>query len=649
MMSSDVPRLFGNRNFVALFVAQLLGFLNDNIFKTMVSLIAVGLVGARQGSGVLSLVSIVFLVPYLLFSGYAGYASDVFGNRTVLIVTKAAEVLIVVLAIGALWLQRIEPLLGVLFLLAAQAAFFSPAKYSMVREIAPAAALQRANGLLEVGRFGAIIVGTALGGVLLAWHAVYPALAGAVLLGIAVAGTAALFCMTPGGAPIPAKRPIRMNPWMEIGGGIRLIMQDPRLRSAVAGLCFFEAMGALLLLDVVLIGHDALRLDSAATGLLGAFIGIGLASGSLLAGHCAGRSVQIGMVPFGIAGVGLAVLLLMLGSHSFAATATVLLIVGVCGAFCLVPLTALLQHCARSGERGQIIATSNFLCMAPVMMVSCGLWLTQKIIAIDPWAVLLLCGLVALAWTLLVLRWFPGYAAAARIWGMRLLRKAGVRRACWGAGPLALALLLSPSALQDAEAATLSAAEIHRYSVVHSLFGEIGRYEQRVQSSGADAVVESSLQVRVTVLFSAIVLHDLRSSAREVWHDGRLVEYAIVTDQDGDITAIRGEARHDGFAVSGPCGEVKLPPEVHPLSPWPISLTKATLLISPETGALRRIVIAKVPSQPLVSGTTSLPVQHFVARGDETFELWYDGNGQPAKFTIEAAGGTVTFLRQQTR
>lgn len=649
MTSTDTSPLFGNRNFVALFVAQLLGFLNDNIFKTMVSLIAVGLVGAGQGSGVLSLVSIVFLVPYLLFSGYAGYASDVFGNRIVLIVTKAAEVLIVVLAIGALWLQRMEPLLGVLFLLAAQATFFSPAKYSMVREIAPAAALQRANGLLEVGRFGAIIVGTVLGGVLLAWHAAYPVLAGAVLLGIAVAGTAALFCMTPGGAPIPAKRPIRMNPWMEIGGGMRLIAQDARLRSAVAGLCFFEAMGALLLLDVVLIGHDALRLDSAATGLLGAFIGIGLAGGSLLAGHCAGRSVQVGMVPFGIAGVGLAVILLVLSPHSFAATAAVLLLVGVCGAFCLVPLTALLQRCARSGERGQIIATNNFLCMGSVMIVSCGLWLIQKLVVIDPWVVLLLCGLVALAWTLLVLRWFPGYAVAARIWGARLLRKAGIRRGFLGAAPLALALLLSPAPLKQAEAATLPAAETHRYSVIHSLFGEIGRYEQRVQSSGAEVIVESSLQVRVTVLFSAIVLHDLRSSAREVWRDGRLVEYAIVTDEDGDITAIRGAAQQDGFAVSGPCGEVRLPPEIRPLSPWSIALTKATLLISPETGALRRVVIAKAAPQLLASGKASLLAQHFVARGDETFELWYDGDGQPAKFTIEAAGGTVTFLRDQAR
>ena len=57
-----------------------------------------------------------------------------------------------------------------LFLIALQATFFSPAKYGILPEILPDSDLSRANGILEMSTFVAIVIGTALGSVLFdAW------------------------------------------------------------------------------------------------------------------------------------------------------------------------------------------------------------------------------------------------------------------------------------------------------------------------------------------------------------------------------------------------------------------------------------------------------------------------------------------------
>ncbi len=71
---------------------QFLGAFNDNLFKIVVSMLAVYLVAADRAGHELSIVSAVFILPFLLFSGYAGQLADVYSKRTVLIVSKSLEV-----------------------------------------------------------------------------------------------------------------------------------------------------------------------------------------------------------------------------------------------------------------------------------------------------------------------------------------------------------------------------------------------------------------------------------------------------------------------------------------------------------------------------------------------------------------------------
>ena len=71
---------------------QFLGAFNDNLFKIVVSMLAVHMATAARAGHELSIVSAVFILPFLLFSGYAGQLADVYSKRTVLVVSKSLEI-----------------------------------------------------------------------------------------------------------------------------------------------------------------------------------------------------------------------------------------------------------------------------------------------------------------------------------------------------------------------------------------------------------------------------------------------------------------------------------------------------------------------------------------------------------------------------
>ncbi len=113
--------LLKRKEFCYFLVAQFLGAFNDNVYKMVVSLLIIH--GALTGE-LLSITAIVFIIPSLLFSGYAGYLADRYSKRTVLILTKATEILALLAAVFALMLESKALMLAVLFAMATKSAFF---------------------------------------------------------------------------------------------------------------------------------------------------------------------------------------------------------------------------------------------------------------------------------------------------------------------------------------------------------------------------------------------------------------------------------------------------------------------------------------------------------------------------------------------
>ncbi len=415
-IESDTERLIGRKGFSALVFTQFLGAFNDNLYKMIVSLLAVG-AAIEVGSvgAYLSAASIVFILPYLLFSGYAGFIADRIDKRTVLIAGKVFEIAVMAMAFAALVIGRIEFLFATLFLMAVQSTFYSPAKYGILPETLPATLLSRANGVLEMSRYIAVILGTVAGGLLLTLLSDRPAYIGTILVGVACAGTLASLRIESGRRSNARKR-FRVNPWSEVLVGIRRLAKDRKLGPAVATLTYLESLGTFVLLDVLLVGKELLALDDTQTSLLGAFAGIGIGAGAFVAGRLSRNRIELGLVPVGGFGVAFVLLAAAQLTGAYLPFALAVTLIGFFGGLFFVPLSALLQHLSGDQERGNVIATNTFLNMFGVLVACLALWLFRDVVGLAPDQILMLAGTLALVAALLFLTVQPEYRDAARNW-----------------------------------------------------------------------------------------------------------------------------------------------------------------------------------------------------------------------------------------
>lgn len=419
MGSGGYKRTLRRKGFRAFLGAQFLGAFSDNVYKMVVSLLAADLaIEAGTGSGYLSLALFVFTVPFLLFSGYAGYLADVYSKSTVLIIAKSSEILAMILATLALFYGTIVFLLVVLFLTAVQSTFFSPAKYGILPEIFPSADLSRANGVLEMTTFLAIIAGTSTGAWLFAAWKGELVWVGAILVGVAVLGTLACFGI-PRVKPSGADRAFSFNPWNEIGRGLGRIVQVASVRIAIIGISYFWFMGALLHMVIILLGKEMMALDDTQVGLLIAFLGIGIGVGTVAAGWLSGDRVELGLVPVGAAGVGVFLVLLYWVPHVYPVVGLLLAGVGMSSGFFIVPLDAHLQERSGEEEKGTLIGSSNFFNMGGVILASGTLWTFRDLLDTAPDSILLVLGMLTAVATLLILAIYQEVRAALVAWWFR--------------------------------------------------------------------------------------------------------------------------------------------------------------------------------------------------------------------------------------
>jgi acyl-[acyl-carrier-protein]-phospholipid O-acyltransferase/long-chain-fatty-acid--[acyl-carrier-protein] ligase len=394
---------------------QFLGAFNDNLFKIVVSMLAVHAASAANAGWQLSLVGVVFILPFLLFSGYAGQLADVYSKRRVLVVTKSLEIAAAALGLIAFVSGRLEITYAVLFLIAVQATFFSPAKYGILPEILPDRDLSRANGVLEMSTFVAIVAGTAIGSFLFDTLHDRLWIIGLVVVAVAVIGTALSLRIphVPAAAPAAA---IKRNPFGEIAAGVARLRESRVLWLTVAGLSYFWFLGALLQLVMILFGTEVMGLSDTWTGILTTFAAIGIAAGSLAAGRLSGDKVELGLAPIGSLGMGVFAILLAQSTHSFPLAAFNLTMVGFFGGLFAVPLNALLQQKSGDGEKGRLMATNNFLNMAAIVGASAALWISRDILGLGADRIVLVFGVLTIAASVYVLSVVPAFMVRFCLW-----------------------------------------------------------------------------------------------------------------------------------------------------------------------------------------------------------------------------------------
>jgi len=374
-----LPPLNRDPSFWGMAITQFLGAFNDNVFKQLILLLAtptVAQVAAGTADDLQSRAQYVFAASFLIFSGFAGYLSDRYSKRPIVILSKVAEIVCMLLGVIGFYFYSHFGLTGmfaVLFLMGTQSAFFGPSKYGILPEMLRPSDLPRANGIFLMLTFLAIIFGMAVAGGLKLLLDNKLWIASLACVGIAIAGTITSLWVR----KVPAAQPnleYRWSCWMISKDTLALLRRDRQLLWAIVVVAMFWLVGGMVLQSVNALGKSQLGLNEMQTSMLAASIGVGTAIGCILGGHLSHNRVSRPVVVGGAAGTVamLAIMCLPGGQHQhllgFYGSIPVLIALGVFSGMFIVPVQVALQSRPPREEKGRMIATMNQLSWVGVIL-----------------------------------------------------------------------------------------------------------------------------------------------------------------------------------------------------------------------------------------------------------------------------------------
>ncbi len=375
-----VHLIFSHR-FRGLFWTQLLGAFADNFFKNALLIMIVynGLGGGAYEEKTISLVaSLLFILPFFLFSATAGQLADKYDKAEVVKRIKLIELTIAVMACLGFVLGNVPFLMFALALLGLQAAFFGPVKYGIIPQLLEPDDLVEGNAMVETGTKLAILGGTLAGGFLADTPYAVPVCSG-VLMVVSVAGylTARTIHSVP---PADPDLKVEWNPVTPTWRVMMMARQNRPVFLSILGVSWFWSIGGGLLTLLPSYGKEVLGVEpSVVTSFMGVF-SVGVAIGAVLCGKLSHHRLELGLVPFGSLGISVFLLAIAMVGAPFAVHEGQLItlsqmlshpkgwviVVGLAGiavssGLFIVPLYTMIQQRTDEHIRSRVIAANNVL------------------------------------------------------------------------------------------------------------------------------------------------------------------------------------------------------------------------------------------------------------------------------------------------
>jgi 1-acyl-sn-glycerol-3-phosphate acyltransferase len=373
--------LLRQRRFGPFFLTQFFGAFNDNVYKNAL-IILIAFQSAGQGLGesntLINLSAGLFILPFFLFSATAGQLADKYEKSRFIRRIKFMEIVIMSLAVAAFHLGDIPMLMGLLFLMGTQSTLFGPVKYGILPQHLREQELVGGNGLVEMGTFLAILLGTLTGGVLIGVP-----VNGAALVSVTVVALACLGWLSslgiPAAAAVAPKLRINWNPITETWRNIKFAHGNRTVFLSILGISWFWLLGATYLAQLPNFTKVNLGGNEQVVTLLLTVFSVGIGVGSLLCERLSGRRVELGLVPFGSIGLTIFGIDLFFAVPEYHVTSVVLdaasflhapgnarvlfdiLLLGLFGGFYIVPLYALVQQRSEPSHRSRVIAANNII------------------------------------------------------------------------------------------------------------------------------------------------------------------------------------------------------------------------------------------------------------------------------------------------
>jgi len=374
-------RLLRQRRFGPFFLTQFLGAFNDNLFKSaLIILLAfrAAELSAADPDALVNLSAALFILPFFLFSASAGQLADKYEKSRLIRFVKLLEIGLMVGVALAFYSGSLPLLLALLFLMGVQSTLFGPVKYAILPQHLRPEELVGGNGLVEMGTFVAILLGTLVGGILIGLPDIGVGLVSAATILMALLGY-----LASRGIPLApaAAQDLRID-WNPLTATWEIFQFTRRNRTvylSILGISWFWFFGATYLAQLPGYTRETLGSNEQVVTLLLTLFSLGIGVGSLLCERLSDHKVELGLVPFGSIGLTLFSVDLFFAQPGVTAGGTLtgaagflaapgswrvlvdVVLIGTFGGFYVVPLYALVQQRSAPGHRSRIIAGNNIL------------------------------------------------------------------------------------------------------------------------------------------------------------------------------------------------------------------------------------------------------------------------------------------------
>lgn len=396
MTSSDNKQASGSVAVLGMGSCYALGTFTDNFYKQAAILLA----AASQMGSMQSIATVLFSLPFIVFSAWAGWLADRLPKKYIVVGAKSLE-LFALLAGSIMLVQGIwAGILAVIFIMGTQATLFSPAINGSIPENFPAHQVPRVNSLIKLASTAAILIGMALAGVfldmrpqslggglpdglvpqsLLRWlgaavggaeagEAYGRAIAALFVILVAVLGLLTSFILRAIPAAGAGQAPFPWTGPLDSFRHARECRKDAELFTVLICEAYFYGMAAIAVISIANMASD-LGYSNTIAGLMTAVLMVGIAVGSLIAGRQRAESWRKVLAP---SACGMALMLTLAGLSPLLPSGgaldirlcwifAALFFCGLSGGLYLIPLSSFIQIRPAGAEKGKVLAVSNFL------------------------------------------------------------------------------------------------------------------------------------------------------------------------------------------------------------------------------------------------------------------------------------------------
>jgi MFS family permease len=375
--SQGISAVLKNKNFLTLWGGQIFSQLADKVYLVLMIAITEGRFQAENQtiSGWVSAIMIANTIPAILFGAFAGVYVDRWNKKLVLVSTNIVRGLLVLAVPVLLWLSQgtivarlplgFELLLLVTFVISTFCQFFSPAEQATISTIVEKQDLFSANSLYTTTAMGSLVVGFAVGEPVLGLAdtlATQFGLGANVGQELVVGGSyiiAGLLLLLLRVHEPPQNKGAEVHVIEDIKEGIRYLGTNRSIRVAMIQLVTLFSVFASMSIIVVRLAELIPEIKASQFGFLLATGGIGMSIGAFLVSYLGKILDHDRLAMFGSIGVAATLAGMSFFTHSLWVTVSMIILMGVFGAFIAIPMQTVIQSETPPEMRGKVFGLQN--------------------------------------------------------------------------------------------------------------------------------------------------------------------------------------------------------------------------------------------------------------------------------------------------